>query len=80
VEQYRQLVKEIAGGKVNFKNDDSGNIHQIVGKSNFETKKIRGKFSGFHRRGSAEPPATVKPVISSVTVNSTMGPGIRIKI
>ncbi|MCX6796863.1 MAG: 50S ribosomal protein L1, partial [Candidatus Doudnabacteria bacterium] len=36
----KELIKEIAGGKVNYKNDDSGNIHQIIGKSNFETKQL----------------------------------------
>ena len=76
-----QLVKEIAGGKVNFKNDDSGNIHQIVGKSNFETKKIVENFRAFIAAVQQSRPATVKgQFISSVTVNSTMGPGIRIKI
>ncbi|MDR3642245.1 MAG: 50S ribosomal protein L1 [Candidatus Doudnabacteria bacterium] len=76
-----QLVKEIAGGKVNFKNDDSGNVHQIVGKTNFESSKLLENFKAFIASIQQSRPATVKgQFISSVTVNSTMGPGIRVKI
>ena len=76
-----QLVKEIAGGKVNFKNDDSGNIHQIVGKGNFDSAKILENFKAFISAVQQARPATVKgQFIASVTVNSTMGPGIRVKV
>jgi large subunit ribosomal protein L1 len=75
------LIKEIAGGKVNFKNDDSGNIHQIIGKSNFESKALLENLKALYQAISQSKPQTVKgQFISSVSINSTMGPGIRIKI
>jgi large subunit ribosomal protein L1 len=76
-----QIIKEIAGGKVNYKNDDSGNIHQIIGKSNFETPKLVENLKALYESVQASKPVTVKgQLISSVTINSTMGPGIRVKI
>ncbi|MBU6447279.1 50S ribosomal protein L1, partial [Patescibacteria group bacterium] len=39
-ENISGIIKEISAGKVDFKNDDSANIHQIVGKTNFEAKQL----------------------------------------
>ncbi len=76
-----QLIKEIAGGKVNFKNDDSGNVHQTIGKSNFETKQLAENFKVFYDAVVHSKPATVKgQFIASMSINATMGPGIRVKL
>ena len=76
-----QMVKEIAGGKVNFKNDDSGNIHQIIGKSNFESKQLLENFKAFYDAVVHAKPSTVKgQYIVSVSMNATMGPGIKLKV
>jgi large subunit ribosomal protein L1 len=75
-----KVIKEIAGGKVDFKNDDSGNIHQIIGKSNFETPKLVENFKAFMDSVQGNKPAAVKgQYIVSVSVNSTMGPGIKVR-
>lgn len=75
------IIKEIAGGKVNFKNDDSGNIHQIIGKSNFESKALLENFKALYQAVTLSKPMTVKgQFIGSMTINSTMGPGIRVKM
>jgi large subunit ribosomal protein L1 len=80
-ENIGQMVKEIAGGKVNFKNDDSGNIHQIIGKTNFESKALLENLKAFYSALVAAKPATLKgQFISGVSLNSTMGPGIKVKI
>lgn len=76
-----QMVKEIAGGKVNFKNDDSGNIHQIIGKSNFENKALLENLNALYKAIAESKPSTVKgQFIGGVSINSTMGPGIRVKV
>ena len=76
-----ELIKEIAGGKVNFKNDDSGNVHQIIGKTNFETAKLVENLKSFYQALSQSKPITVKgQFVASLTVNSTMGPGIKFKM
>ena len=76
-----QMVKEIAGGKVNFKNDDSANIHQIIGKSNFDSKQLVENFKVFYDAVvHAKPSALKGQYVLSISLNATMGPGIKIKI
>ncbi len=80
-ENIGKMVKEIAGGKVNFKNDDSGNIHQIIGKTNFESAQLLENFKVLLEGIHSAKPSTVKgQYIVSVSVNSSMGPGIRVKV
>src|SRR6185436_2408250 len=55
-----KIIKEIAGGKVNFKNDDSGNIHQIIGKSNFESKALLENLQTLYKAILESKPQTVK--------------------
>ena len=75
------IIKEIAGGKVNFKNDDSGNVHQIIGKSNFDSKALLENLKALHKALMDSKPMSVKgQLLSGITINSTMGPGIRVKM
>lgn len=76
-----KMIAEIAKGKVNYKNDDSGNIHQIIGKSNFETKDLLENFKAFYDSVVHSKPTTVKgQFISGISINATMGPGIKVKM
>ena len=62
-------------------NDDSGNIHQIIGKSNFESKQLLENFKAFYDAVVHAKPSTVKgQYIVSVSMNATMGPGIKLKV
>ena len=80
-ENIVELIKEINSGKINFKNDDSGNIHQIIGKTDFDSAKIVENFKALIGAVGASKPSTVKKqFIVGVVVNSTMGPGIKVKI
>ena len=76
-----QAIKEFAGGKAEFKNDDSGNIHMIIGKSNFTPEQLLENFNTFMDALKAAKPATLKQqFIQSVAVHATMGPSIKVKI
>lgn len=80
-ENISQAIKEIAGGKVNFKNDDSGNVHLTIGKSDFDSAKLVENLKAFYDALMASKPAAVKKqFIASMTLNSTMGPGIKLKL
>ena len=80
-ENVGKLVKEIAGGKVNYKNDDSGNIHQIIGKTNFESSQLVENLKALIGSIQSAKPSGVKgQYIVSVSMNSTMGPGIKLKV
>lgn len=73
-------IAEIAGGKINFKNDNTGNVHQIIGKTNFEPAQLLENLKKFLEALHASKPSTVKKqFITSSSLNSTMGPGIKFK-
>ncbi len=75
------IIKEISGGKVGFKNDESGNLHQIIGKTDFDAAKLLENFKVFIDAVNASKPSIFKKqFILSIAVNSTMGPGIKIKL
>lgn len=79
-ENITQAVKDIAGGKINFKNDSSGNIHQIIGKTNFDEKQLAENLKAFMDAVHASKPAAVKKqFIVATSMNATMGPGIKFK-
>lgn len=75
-----KAVREFAAGKLEFKNDDSGNVHMILGKSNFTDEQIHANLEAFMEAlTSVKPTALKREFIQSVSINSTMGPGIKIK-
>lgn len=79
-ENITGAIKEIAGGKVNFKNDNTGNLHQIIGKTDFDSAKLIENFKTFMEAvHSAKPSALKKHYITSIVINATMGPGIKVK-
>jgi large subunit ribosomal protein L1 len=76
-----KTVKEFATGKTEFKNDESGNVHMILGKSNFPDEQIMANFKTFMDALSQSRPAGLKKeFVQAVTVHATMGPGIKVKI
>jgi len=74
-----QAIKEIKAGKVEFRVDKTGIVHAPVGKTSFATEALvantRALVDSVVR---AKPPAAKGRYLKSVTVSSTMGPGIRI--
>lgn len=80
-ENISSAIKEIAGGKISFKNDDSGVVHGILGKTNFEPTKLRENFEAFMKALRDSKPQAVKgQFLLGVYLNATMGPGIKIKL
>lgn len=75
-----QMVKELkSGSKIDVKTDDSGNIHQVIGKVSFADQKLLENFQtlkeAIHR---ARPASVKKEFVSRVTISTSMGPGIRV--
>ncbi len=80
-DKIKETVEALKKGKINFKNDDSGNIHQIIGKVSFSEENLKENFAAFMETLKKAKPVAVKgKFISSVTICSTMGPGIKISI
>jgi len=76
-----KAVKEFSSGKTEFKNDDSGNIHMVLGKANFPEEQILANFKSFmDALHQAKPSGLKREYIQSLTLNATMGPGIKVKV
>ena len=75
-----KAVKELSGGKVTFRNDESGNLHQAVGKVYFTDEQNIAKDNAFLDAVKRVKPTTVKGTyLTSITLTSTMGPGVRVQ-
>src|SRR5881275_838740 len=72
-----QAVKEIKAGKVEFRVDKTGIIHAPVGKSSFPSASlIANAHALVDSIVKAKPAAAKGKYLKSVTMSSTMGPGI----
>ncbi len=80
-ENISAAIKDIAGGKISFKNDDSGVVHSIIGKTDFEVSHLKENLEVYLKAlRDSKPQALKGQFIQSVYLNATMGPGIKIKI
>jgi large subunit ribosomal protein L1 len=74
-----KAVKEIKAGKVEFRVDKTGIVHAPIGKSSFATDKLVANAHALvDSVVKAKPSAAKGKYLKSVTVSSTMGPGVRI--
>ena len=74
-----QAIKEIKAGKVEFRVDKTGIIHAPVGKTSFTTENLVANARALVESVvKAKPPAAKGKYLRSVTVSSTMGPGVAI--
>lgn len=74
-----QAVREVKAGKISFRVDKGGIVHAMVGKVSFEEISIAENIKSFITMLNRMKPVASKGVyIKSVTLSSTMGPGIRL--
>ncbi|MCM1053456.1 MAG: 50S ribosomal protein L1 [Ruminococcus sp.] len=74
-----KAVEDINKGMISYKNDSFGNIHTIIGKQSFDEKKLEENLRYVITTVAKAKPSSVKGVfINSVTLTSTMGPGIKL--
>ena len=72
-------VRERKAGRIEFRTDRTGIIHAPIGKVSFESNKIEENLTTLLRTLQRLKPATAKgKYFKSVTLSSTMGPGIRL--
>jgi large subunit ribosomal protein L1 len=74
-----KAVKEIKAGKVEFRVDKTGIVHAPVGKVSFPAQNLVDNASTLLESiVKAKPSAAKGKYLRSITISSTMGPGIRI--
>ncbi len=77
--EVAKAVKEVKAGKIEFRVDKAGIVHASIGKANFENNKLIENINAFLATVIRLKPATAKgQYIRSISLSSTMGPGIHI--
>ena len=72
-----KAVREIKAGKIEFRVDRTGNVHGPIGKISFEPAKLEENLNAFMDTVIRAKPAAAKgQYVRSVTLSSTMGPGV----
>jgi len=79
--KIKETVEALKKGKAAFKNDSSGNIHQVVGKVSFSEEKLMENAKIFAEAIEKSKPSGLKgKFISNISLCSTMGVGLKISV
>ena len=77
--QLPEAVEELKAGRVEFRNDKTGNLHMPIGKASFEAKQLAANAQAAIDAVNSQRPASTKGrYVRRVVMTTTMGPGIRI--
>ncbi len=72
-----KVVREYKAGKVEFRNDSGGNVHAVVGRLHFSAEQLLENVQAFLNYIQSLKPNSVKGTyVKSVTLTTTMGPGV----
>lgn len=74
-------VKEFKAGKIEFRNDDGGNLHVPVGRRSFAPEALVENIQAILDHVKGMRPASAKGIfLERVVLSSTMSPGIRLGV
>lgn len=80
-DDLEKALNELKAGRVEFRNDKSGNLHIPAGKVSFDGDKLTENVQAVLDAVTRNRPSTVKGAfIRRLTITSTMGPAIRVEL
>lgn len=78
-EQVAQAVREVKGGRIDFKVDKAGIVHVSIGKASMEPSQLKDNLMAMAQQIMRLKPSSAKGIyVKSVALSTTMGPGVRI--
>jgi len=76
-----RAIDELKAGRVEFRNDKTGNLHMPVGKASFDEAKLLENAQAAFDAVAAQKPESIKGVyMRRCVVTSTMSPGVRVQV
>ncbi|MEI8329217.1 MAG: 50S ribosomal protein L1 [Chlamydiia bacterium] len=79
--EVAKAIAEVKAGKIEFKSDKSAVINNMVGKLSFQKDALMQNISVFLSAIGKSRPATAKgQFVKSISLSSTMGPGLKIDL
>lgn len=80
-EDLGRAIDELKAGRVEFRNDKTGNLHIPLGKASFDVEKLIENAQAVASAVISQQPSTMKGVyLRRVVVTSTMSPGVRVEV
>ena len=80
-DDIEKTIKELRAGRLEYRNDKEGNIHSIFGKLSFKEEELENNLKSFLKViRDAKPSALKGSFIKTITLTSTMGPGIKLNV
>jgi large subunit ribosomal protein L1 len=74
-----KAVSEVKAGRIEFRVDKAGIVHACLGKASFDNKKLEENINTFiNQIIKLKPPTAKGQYVKSITLTSTMGPGLPI--
>ncbi len=74
-----KAVAELKKGKISFKNDDTGNVHAVIGKLSFDDQKLKENFEALLETVKKSKPSSSKGLfIKNLSLASSMSPGVKL--
>ena len=74
-----QAVKDVKAGKIDFRVDKNGGLHTSIGKASFSAEQIRENAEAFLKEVVRLRPSAAKGTyVKSITLSTTMGPGVAV--
>ena len=79
--EIEKTVKELCAGRIEFRNDKTGIVHTIFGKLSFDEKALLENLKTMIKSVTDAKPSGQKGIyFKNITINSTMGVGIKIEL
>jgi large subunit ribosomal protein L1 len=79
--KVKEVIESLKKGRADFKNDNSGNLHQVIGKVSFEDAKLEENFKIFLEAvRKAKPEGAKGKFLKNVSICSTMGKGVQVDL
>ena len=76
-----RAINELKAGRVEFRNDKTGNLHVPVGKASFDESMLLENVQAVLAAVNGQKPSAIKGVyLRRVVMTSTMGPGVRLNM
>lgn len=76
-----KTVEELKKGKISFKNDDTGNLHAVIGKVSFASDKLSENYKSLLETvKKAKPSSSKGTFIKNISISSSMSSGVKVAI
>lgn len=76
-----KAVEELKKGKISFKNDDTANVHAVIGKISFDNTKLLENYAALvDIIRKSKPAASKGSFIKNISISSSMSAGVKVEL